>query len=569
MLPYLNRLGMMGTKETEFFTRIRFLLQFLIAVFFFWLMYLPAATAHGYSDYNHRQNFVLIPVEEAPPFGELSREELILGPYYDNNRTVEDLPAGGPEIVEPDADEPEIISQEGAVVPLCRFGVNVNSDNGPDISAYEINDLRLGWYINYLASANPSRPNGMEYAPVVRLLQTGPDAYTFSPSPVQLLQAVANNPGADWFMGNEPDRMHFQDGIEPHLYARAYHELYELIKGADPNAKIFAGAIVQPTQLRIRYLELILASYQEQFGQAMPVDGWAIHNFILNEASCDHYQDLNVCWGADIPPGVDAIDGLRLRVGDNDDIMLFALQIQQFRQWMKDKGYQDSALYVSEYGVLMPATFGFNATRVNEFMDQSFDYLLYARDYTTGNPSDDHRLVQRLSWYSISDIQRFNGYLFMPSSAEPTGYRRSAMGDNFVDYVSQVPAYSDIYPVRFTIDPPLAAQQSSSVTVTLEAVIANSGNKLAADSTMVRFYQGDPANGGVQIGTDQFVSLTGCGDQTTLQITLPDVTPDSQHRFYVQVDSATLIDEANRENDTVQASLLFVKDRIFLPLIQR
>jgi len=492
-----------------------------------------------------------------------------LGPYYDDSRTVEDTPSGGPEIVEPDAEEPEITSQEEAVMPLCRFGVNVNSDNGPDISTYEIDDLRLGWYINYLASTNPSRPNGMEYAPVIRLLQTDSESYTFSPSTTQLLQAVANNPGADWFIGNEPDRMHFQDGIEPHLYARAYYELYWLIKGADANAKVFAGAIVQPTQLRIQYLELILASYQEQFGQAMPVDGWAIHNFILNEASCDHYKDLNVCWGADIPPGVDAVDGLRLEVNHNDDIMLFTLQIQQFRQWMKDQGYQDSALYVSEYGVLMPLTFGFHSARVNEFMDQSFDYLLHARDFMTGNPNDDHRLVQRLSWYSISDIQRFNGYLFEPSSAEPSGYRRSAMGDNFVDYVSQVTAYSDIYPARFTIDPTLPLQQSDNVTVTLEAVIANSGNKLAAENTMVRFYQGDPANGGVQIGTDQLVSLTGCGDQATLQVSLPNVTADSQHKFYVEVDSATLVDEVNQENDTMHATLLFIKDQVFLPLIQQ
>lgn len=547
-------------------------LIFLGLVFLGSIVY-PAQTANAKSKYSYHNNRALVLVEEEPIYNGLTRAELFLGPYYqDGSRSVVQEPDGMPEVTEPDGSEPDVTdvtSQEGtSIVPLCRFGVNVNSDNGPDISTYEIDELRLGWYINYLATPTPSRPNGMEYAPVVRLAQTGPDSYAYSPGPNQLLQAIANNPGADWLIGNEPDRQQFQDGIEPHLYARAYHELYGLIKEADPNAKVFAGTIVQPTQLRLRYLKLILTNYRETFGEPMPVDGWAIHNFLLNEASCEHYQDLNVCWGADIPPGIDALDGLNISVEDNDNMDLFALQIQLFRQWMFEEGYQNAALYVSEYGVLMPATFGFNSARVNIFMDQSFDYMLHARDFLTGNPNDDYRLVQRLSWYSISDIQRFNGYLFRPSAVDPSGYQRSQMGDNFVEYVSEINAYTDIYPAEFTVNPPSSLQQSGRITATLEAVIANSGNRLTADSAIVRFYQGDPSNGGVQMGTDQTVSLTGCGDQATAQMVWPNVVPD-QYSFYVEVEPANSSEDLDLSNNRSQTRLLFITDQVFLPLIYR
>ena len=51
------------------------------------------------------------------------------------------------------------------------------------------------------------------------------------------------------------------------------------------------------------YLDLVLDSYRALYGTPMPVDIWGVHNFILNEVSCD-YEPGN-CWGAEIPPGID------------------------------------------------------------------------------------------------------------------------------------------------------------------------------------------------------------------------------------------------------------------------
>ena len=57
------------------------------------------------------------------------------------------------------------------------------------------------------------------------------NGFAYTPSGAALTNAIANNPGARWLIGNEPDRRtSIQDNVEPHIYAGAYHELYYLIK---------------------------------------------------------------------------------------------------------------------------------------------------------------------------------------------------------------------------------------------------------------------------------------------------------------------------------------------------
>jgi len=455
--------------------------------------------------------------------------------------------------------------------PLCRFGVNVSGNSNTTVSSFDINALRIGWYIDYKASAAPAHPNGAEYAPVIRLAQdVANNTYSYSPNGVALTQAIAANPGADWFIGNEPDRRTFQDEMLPELYARAYHDLYQLIKAADPTAHIFAGSIVQPTPVRLQYLDLILSSYTEQFGQLMPVDGWAIHNFILNEASCAHFPSSQ-CWGAEIPPGINATQGLRLVVGDNDNFELFKQQIVRFRQWMQTRGYSEKPLYLSEYGVLMPNIFrppdDFPPSRVNTFMNKTFDYLLNTTDPVTGDPHDNYRLVQRLSWYSTNDNVSFNGYLFV-RNAPNAPYQLSEMGQNFATYTAALQPETDLYPVQLTTDPPAPLFDSGNVTFTLKAQIANSGNNTSAQTATVRFYDKDPAAGGTQIGQDQSVTLSGCGDNTTATVQWPNVAP-GEHQVYVSVDPDAGLGETNEQNNMRSQSVFFATDQLFLPIVKR
>lgn len=452
-----------------------------------------------------------------------------------------------------------------AGAPLCRFGAN-NSD--APITSFDTAALRIGWYIDYQAAAAPAQPNGIKYAPLIHLQQTGPASYTYSPNGGGLQQAIAGNPGADWFIGNEPDRIDFQDDMEPAVYALAYHDLYTLIKTADPTAHIIAGSIVQPTPLRLQYLDKVLASYFTQFGQALPVDGWAIHNFILNEASCAHYKDNAVCWGADIPPTIDAIDGLRIQVRDNDNFDLFKQQIVRFRQWMKSRGYGDKPVYLSEYGVLMPNIFSppddFPPSRVNAFMNKTFDYLLNTTDPLTGDPADGYRLVQRLSWYSMSDNVNFNGYLFERNSTTDP-YHLSEMGSNYAAYTAPLTTTADFAPVQLMTTPSAPLAKDGKTTLTLKARIANSGNAATGQSAIVRFYDKNPAQGGVQIGTDQTVTLAGCGATADVTVQWPNVVPAS-YQVYVNIDPGNTT-ETNKVNNVRNADVFFATTQLFLPFV--
>ncbi len=184
------------------------------------------------------------------------------------------------------------------------------------------------------------------------------------------------------------------------------------------------GGVSQPTPLRLVYLDAILAAYRQQFGAEMPVDVWNTHNFIL--------QEKRGSWGVDIPPGLPDEQGMLYEVDDGDNLEIFRQQIVDFRQWMAQRGYQDTPLVVSEYGILMPEDYGFPPDRVAAFMTSTFDFFLTATDATLGYPADDYRLVQLWCWYSLDDAADHypTGNLFDPQTGAMT-----AVGEAWGVYV--------------------------------------------------------------------------------------------------------------------------------------
>jgi hypothetical protein len=240
------------------------------------------------------------------------------------------------------------------LVERQRYGFVATSANWPQ--RFDVAQLKAGWYVDALPSATPAA--GMDRALVVKI-RTG---YTIDPEILGSL--VDSYPGALWLIGNEPDCM-WQDNVTPEEYARVYHDLYYFIKGRDGTSQVAAGSIVQPTPLRLQYLDRVLVAYRAQYGRALPVDVWNIHNAILNEVSCDY--DPGNCWGAGIPPGIDADVGVRRSMDDNDNMTIFQNQIWTFRRWMADRGYKGYPLVVSEFGILMPAEYGFPPSRVDAF----------------------------------------------------------------------------------------------------------------------------------------------------------------------------------------------------------
>lgn len=324
-----------------------------------------------------------------------------------------------------------------------RFGVGVA---GAGIQDYDVDQLRAGWYVDWTARLSPPEPAGIEYVQMVRLHQmtecwprrvegcpyTMPYTYTLTTTSYDDILAIAQaNPGSLWLIGNEMDRRDWdgggQDEMLPETYAVAYYELYHAIKEADPSAQIAIGGVVQPTPLRLKYLDRVLAAYESRYGSTIPVDVWNIHNMILPERASDS--------GADIPPGLSETEGRTYAIQDADNIAIFRQHILEFRQWMKEKGEREKPLIISEYSVLYPSDLGFSHPRIRRYLYATFDYLTTATDASLGCPSDGNRLVQRWAWYSLNDDD-FEGRPSEHHLFDPTTRAITQLG---VDYGSYPP----------------------------------------------------------------------------------------------------------------------------------
>lgn len=275
------------------------------------------------------------------------------------------------------------------------------------LADYPWGETLPGWYLDWRVHPQPANIPGTQHAQMVRLAGD-----TYYPDLATLQAAAQASPGALWLIGNEPD-VTWQDNVPAATYATTYHTLYTALKEADPSAQVAIGAVSQVTPLRLRYLEQVLDAYAAQFGSPMPVDVWNVHVFVLREEKDS--------WGVGLPPGMeDASDGTLWDLEDHAQVELVAEQVRTFRRWLADRGQRDKPLIVSEYGILMPADYGFEPPVVTAFMNGTFDYFAQARDQATGYPADDHRLVQRWCWYSAADTTFPTGNLFDVESKQPT-----------------------------------------------------------------------------------------------------------------------------------------------------
>ena len=388
--------------------------------------------------------------------------------------------------------------------PHLRIGYNVARDGGVDITDYDTARVGGGWYHDYSMRANPPQPGGVVHHQMIR------GAGRTTPELIQQLlpqigRIVDANPGDHWILGNEMDR-YGQDGLTPLQYARFYHDVYYFIKQRDPSSRLAIGGIVQPTKLRLRYLDMVLSAYEQQYGEKMPIDIMDIHNFILPE---------NCGWGAGIPPGLNAYANegtpCPATLAAHGNIETFKQQIRTFRQWMKDRGYQDRPLVISEYGILLSQYHGFPHSVVRNYMLASFDFMLNTKDSATGYPADDYRLVQQFAWFSLNyyefDLKTYiglNGNLFDHSSRQIM-----PLGIDFANYTNQVTVRTiDLAVKSFGATP---ATVNGGEPVTLQAAFVNSGG-IAAEGVTVRFYAGDPRAQGQLLGSSSLIAqvLPGC-----------------------------------------------------------
>jgi len=425
----------------------------------------------------------------------------------------------------------------------CRFGVGQAAH---PVTSYGIPSLNLGWYSDWGAQASPPRPGGVEY---VQLLHVSSDGY--SPRGATLADIIAANPGALWLIGNEPDCI-YQNNVLPEDYAQAYHDAYAFIKEHDLTAQVAAGGIVQPTPLRMQYLDMVLDEYMTLYGEALPTDAWHIHSFILREKRGD--------WGCDIPPGITADEGmLYIFPDDTDRLDIFQDRIMVFRQWMRDWGYRDTPLIITEYGTLTPYydpewkyvdSNGdpMDEARARDFMYGTFDYLLTASDPDLGYPADENRLVQRWLWYSLDDTIAYGGALF-----DPFTLNMLQLGHDFGDYTSAISPTVDLLAVDVTQMGSVPFPPASPATVTLRARVSNVGSVTIAQPVTVRLLDGQ----GHQIGSDEAITgtIAGCAEVEEVSITWSNVPP-GVHTLWVVVDPEDEVAEANEDNNEAQGVVL-------------
>jgi hypothetical protein len=307
----------------------------------------------------------------------------------------------------------------------------------------DIRQLNAGAYLDYSMTRKPARPGGMAFMQEILMHQNTvcnrlirdrtacpyvvPYDYTINTTVAEIVNTARANPGTVWLLGNEIDRRDEgrdsnwgpkgkygpvpesgKNEMMPELYARAYHDLYTVIKQADPTAKVAIGSVVEPTPLRIAYLDRIWAEYKRQYGTEMPVDVFNTHVFITKE-DCNDY-------GADVPAGYDGCYGVTWRTDprfttDTHHInpQIFEEYVRAYRQWMKRIGQQDKPLLISELGVYYkydwaPYTGTYDKPEVvRDWMLWTSDFLLNTKDDDVGMPADDGRLVQSWIWYSLDD----------------------------------------------------------------------------------------------------------------------------------------------------------------------
>ena len=313
------------------------------------------------------------------------------------------------------------VSADGLYPDNERFGVNVLGSAAP----YDLGSINVHWYMGWTILASPPCPGGAEHYQTLRVRDDPDDDYW--PPQWSRVQGVARaNRGASWLIGNEPDHVG-QDSCTPDEYAERYLQCWAAIKGADPSAQVGAGGISQASPLRIRYLDMVLDAMASMTTTAPSelIDFWHIHEQILCE-TCE--------WGAGAPPGLEHLQStLGCSYGTDDAASIDVLkghirgwvdtqgtclqpgqQAEGMRQFMKRRGYQNTPLVLSEYGVLQPSGCGYVGSSLEEgdaavkrFMWDSFDFMLGVGtdpgvDTALGMPDDESRLVQRWAWYSAN-----------------------------------------------------------------------------------------------------------------------------------------------------------------------
>ena len=464
----------------------------------------------------------------------------------------------------------------------CRYGVSSLFDNESPF----IQELGVGWVLNFGANFDRPVPDGVEYTPMVRFKpqldgngeRTGNyrvPTQPFTHDSNGLGPIIDANPGKLWIVGNEVDRIEWQDDLMPDVYATAYHDAYHFIKDRDSSAQIAISGLVEVTPGRLQYLNMVWESYLEKYNTTMPVDVWNMHIYILPELRQDGGNA-----GAAVALGTNPALAIKdagnppdrtlcphddvYCMAEQDDMTIFAGQVVAMRQWMKEHGQQNKPLILSEYSLLNPVDYtdeygvSFSRERNRDFMLASFDYLESATDANLGYPMDNNRLVQQWLWFTVYFYPRFSSNL-LQEGYTADNYVLEPSGTAFSDTVNGKRPFSiNTFISEVSSTTATTITPTGTISATIAATIYNNGDTATTMTSTVRFYAKE--DGTELIGVGEVSSgLIGCARNAAQVEVVWDGLEAGVHRYWAKMDGG----------NTVSGIVIVNPKQVFLPTILR
>ena len=487
-------------------------------------------------------------------------------------------------------------SQAETALAHCRYGVTASEQQ-----VYVVDEVGAGVFYRFTSPYWKSPPQELtdNNAELVRMIivrqnktpegEYLPGFTTSVPLDASMAKVIRAFPGTLWLVGNEIERgpdpgkiFTLQGDIYPEEYAKAYHDIYTFIKTHDPRARVAIGAIIQPTPMRLQYLDIVWDTYQELYGKEMPVDVWNVHVYPLAEVESDGVTPNNI---ANVALGTDPSLGKREAVNagecadrdvyclaEHDDLDVVIEHVVAMRQWMKDKGQQQKPLIISEYGVVFAEWIGangcypadefgncFHSERVVDFLNESFDYFRTAEDPSLGYGLDNNRLVQQVVWFSaFHKYNAFRSNLLMKSG------NLSPLGVAYRDYVSAEPKLLNLLVERVAADRKVVEDENGKYTARLSVEFRNNGDVAIDKPFRVTFYEDEDLT--KVIGFVDYAGLVrGCATQPyRVEIDWQNLRP-GKHPFWVVLDSTSKIAETpSNKLDNVGSAVAVVNPNLEL-----
>lgn len=506
-------------------------------------------------------------------------------------------------------DEPALGEDADETVANCRFGVATNKNS----SQYQwIDDVGAGWWLSFQPDYTTPPANGAEYAHLVWVQQKKNangdylDDFIVNPpmSNNSLGYLLQRRPGRLWIIGNEIDRGPNSDGSPgqgdtmPQMYARIYHDVYHYIKQWDPTALVTPSSLVQFTPGRAQYLDIVYDTYLALYRKPMPVDLWNMHLYALPELRTDGTPNdiASVAVGTDPALGIYESGGWASRcpldnvycLAEHDDLDVFADQVVRMRTWMKNHGYQNYPLIITEYSLLynyevrgdtcsVMDEYGecFDPPRVKAFASGSFDYLLNAKDPELGYPYDGGRLVQQWMWYSMHRVGNFSASNIAMNDYSPLHLTQP--GQAFYDAAHADPATINLMTTEVHDAAGRVSGEAGTISANLSIEMRNNGNTRVNRPIKVTFYR-DAAlkkvmgTATVPAPDADFVGMTGCavrGLTVTVNAVWEETLSPGNYPFWVKVDSDNSIAEPNEADNIATGTFLVPVESVHLPVLLR